>query len=491
MRTTYIHTVLIIILLGAAIRFYNIHGQQLWADEIDTLYRARNFWDFYPTYLFYQSEKYNSPKTSIYSLSDFNGFSNHQPLYYTLLALWTKLFGFTTTSARLLSVLFSLLTIFAVFLLATELFSERAGIFAAFIFAISPFHLYYAHELRDYALVMLLAVLSSLFFWKVLKKQRCIFWYGLFTGLLLLSHTHTFFLVFAQWLFVVFFYRQSFKQFFYGQLVSFLIYLPWLPHFINQLRFIDASRSVYFTFNFIDLPAVYLVFGLGQTLIVKESPWFFLITISILYLLSFAAVALFALYKGKKDTNTYLLLWLVVPVVLPWSISYIIPVYTYRYASVAAPALALLLGEGYAILEKKSKTTFVFLLVILGLLSVSSFIMYEVLPSRQQTQELADYLAFHVDNESIYVFHWNYHLLLRYYHPELPIYGISKGLSDILVPSEIEKFVSLVKPLRSFWFVYGSARNKEEIDKIIINAGYRATTIKKMVGFYAYHYEKI
>ncbi|HEX2981272.1 MAG TPA: glycosyltransferase family 39 protein, partial [Anaerolineaceae bacterium] len=74
------------------------------------------------------------------------------PLYYFLLHFW-MLFSRALWWTRLLNVLFSLATIWLLYRLVAGLASQRAGLWAAALAAIAPFHIYHAQELRSYALL--------------------------------------------------------------------------------------------------------------------------------------------------------------------------------------------------------------------------------------------------------------------------------------------------------------------------------------------------
>src|SRR4051812_12263171 len=72
----------------------------------------------------------------------------HVPLYHTLLHFWQVLFGNDIYTARILSLVFFLATIPAVYLLAAYAFRRRVGMFAALLVAISPFMNWYGSEAR-------------------------------------------------------------------------------------------------------------------------------------------------------------------------------------------------------------------------------------------------------------------------------------------------------------------------------------------------------
>ncbi len=75
------------------------------------------------------------------------------PLYFILLSGWMKLFGLSVAAMRALSVTFSVATILVVYMIGKKCFNKKIGLLAAAITAVSPFQIWYAHEVRAYALL--------------------------------------------------------------------------------------------------------------------------------------------------------------------------------------------------------------------------------------------------------------------------------------------------------------------------------------------------
>lgn len=113
---------------------------------------------------------------------------------------------------RLPSLLFGTATIWAVFLLAKELFDKKTALVASFLFALSPFHLYYSRSLEPYAALCFFAVISSylfiLIFFKNKRKLSAVylitiiiaFFFHYCTIIILASHLATLLLLlFKEW----------------------------------------------------------------------------------------------------------------------------------------------------------------------------------------------------------------------------------------------------------------------------------------------------
>ncbi|MEP3276316.1 MAG: glycosyltransferase family 39 protein [Stappiaceae bacterium] len=76
---------------------------------------------------------------------------NYPPLHNVLLWLTMPLIGDGEYALRLPSILMGLLTVWLVYRLGRTLFAPEAGLLAAFLLAISPFHIWFSTEARMYA----------------------------------------------------------------------------------------------------------------------------------------------------------------------------------------------------------------------------------------------------------------------------------------------------------------------------------------------------
>ncbi|HVL56922.1 MAG TPA: glycosyltransferase family 39 protein [Burkholderiaceae bacterium] len=134
---------LAIALIGAllALRLAFMPQPAVWIDEAFSLYHARHslahLWS-----VGWQLE--SSP-----------------PLYYTLMWLWTHLFGTSEWAARLLSWLLITASTFFVFRTACWLSGPRAGALAAVLFAGHPLVFEYSLEIRPYSLLLLLITIAA------------------------------------------------------------------------------------------------------------------------------------------------------------------------------------------------------------------------------------------------------------------------------------------------------------------------------------------
>lgn len=132
------------VVIGGFLRFYHIGQQPLWLDE------AYSYWFSTLT----MSELWTIvPK-----------FEANPPFYYTILKMWTELFGSDEGGLRSLSAVMSIGCIPLVFVLGrlvgTSADGDKIGATAALMFAVFPVHVQYAQEARTYAMLTFATTLT-------------------------------------------------------------------------------------------------------------------------------------------------------------------------------------------------------------------------------------------------------------------------------------------------------------------------------------------
>jgi mannosyltransferase len=100
----------------------------------------------------------------------------HPPFYAVVMFAWIRVFGDSEISIRILPLLCGLLTIVLVARLAVAYGGPRAGPVAASILAISPPHIWYSQEARQYSLLVLLVVSCTWAFHRI-RESHSTRWY--------------------------------------------------------------------------------------------------------------------------------------------------------------------------------------------------------------------------------------------------------------------------------------------------------------------------
>ncbi|MDJ0676654.1 MAG: glycosyltransferase family 39 protein [Calothrix sp. MO_167.B42] len=174
---------LIIVFVGAILRFSNLGLKPLWLDEVitATFSLGKNYQDLpldvvLPLNKLSQVFTYQQGVTCPQIAENIASQSTHPPLFFCWLYNWlgwmTPLGKHWVVKLRSLSALFGIVTIAVMYAINSLAFSRRAGLMAASIMAVSPFAVYLSQEARHYTLPMMLISLSL---WVLLRIGQDIF----------------------------------------------------------------------------------------------------------------------------------------------------------------------------------------------------------------------------------------------------------------------------------------------------------------------------
>jgi uncharacterized membrane protein len=281
------------------------------------------------------------------------------PFYFTLQYFWAHFFGASPYTVRLLSVSLGTLTVPLIYLLGKRLFSSTAGFAAAALLSLSLSHIYFSQEIRVYALVICLAVLSFYFLVRATEQPQKWGWWALYAlANLLLAFTHLFavflFAVQALYLLAVCWRRPRIwlTSIAYHVIVLALLGL-WLMS--TNMATIESETSWIHNPGFRETAMLFVIMAGGRA--TNENPAAHLpsglstdLAIAVL-LATLAVTAVIRHARANANGKSILLatLWLTVPPALLLLISYTVwPSFVYRYVLYIAPALYLLAGAGYA-----------------------------------------------------------------------------------------------------------------------------------------------
>ncbi len=179
----------------------------------------------------------------------------HPPFYYVFLHYILKFFGTGLIALRLPSVIFSTLSIAALYALCREVFPKRSALPAALLLAFSPYGIHYAHMIRPYPLLMLLSLLSTCLVLRLRAKEQFDAAHAGFWGYVLLSVVGLYTLYHYVFVFIfqlVFLLPGSVRDkrriaaVLGAGVIAVLSYLPWLPSFRDQLQVVTGGSFYYF-----------------------------------------------------------------------------------------------------------------------------------------------------------------------------------------------------------------------------------------------------
>ena len=162
-----------VVVIGFALRLYNLASESLWYDELLQLDIAQ------------QPLNTLLPALPIHSAV---------PLDYIITHFWIIL-GQQEFWVRLPAVLLGTLTLPLAYQLGRRLLGSGEGLLLMLLLTFSPFHIQYSQEVRPYALLLLGIIIAGIAWWGVWRSGR--WWYlgALQLGVLLFSLAHLFSIV--------------------------------------------------------------------------------------------------------------------------------------------------------------------------------------------------------------------------------------------------------------------------------------------------------
>ncbi|MBE9125822.1 glycosyltransferase family 39 protein [Coleofasciculus sp. LEGE 07092] len=253
--------IIVILVLILFFRFTNLEKKVYWGDETYTSLRIAGYkWAEYSQifdgkeYTIEDIQKYQrlTPEKDLFDTIDSLAVEDphHPPLYYVLGRFWGQWFGDSVAARRSLPALISLLAFPSTYWLCLELFqSSLTGWVAIALIAVSPFHLLYAQEMREFSLWTVTILLSSAALLRAMRQQTKFSW-GIYSVTLALSfYTFLFSVLVAigHGIYVLAVERfQSSKKILNYLLASvggLILFFPWIFIVISNLSQIQATNS--------------------------------------------------------------------------------------------------------------------------------------------------------------------------------------------------------------------------------------------------------
>lgn len=338
---------LFILSLAAIIMLYRINepfGGFMWHSEVWYTTIAQNYFTH----------------SLLYPISELGKIDfNVPPLFSYLLFFSFKLFGMSPTSARIVPIFFSLLTIYFVYLIGKMLYNKKIGLISASLLSVSPLYILVGRSVQAEAAYLSLLIISLYFYLKANKeneiKNRLLS--GLFLGCALFTKQFALLILPALFIWETLRHKNLkwlTKSHLYFLVLAIIILLPfYLFHLVKHpLLLCQAQR--YGALSLAGIPSWPNLF-----LMVKEAWWAFSPLFFTLGLLGI----LFLLFK--KDYRGYLLL----SVILVCSLFYLFVHKHSYYIFILTPFLVLIIGRLLSTIRSQR----LFLLILIILLSSSLF----------------------------------------------------------------------------------------------------------------------
>ena len=255
---------LVLLLLGIFFRFVNLDKKIYWRDEALTslqisgytqkefIQQAFNGQIITPEDL----QKYQRIGPGKTMTDTINAFATetpeHPPLYYVMLRLWMQTFGNSVGIMRSLSALISLLAFPCIYWLCMELFdSSLVGWMAVGLIAVSPFHVQYAQQTREYSFWTVTTLLSSAVLLRAIRVKTRVSWaiYAATLAIGLYCFSFSVFVAIAHGLYILitsnFRFTKTLISYLAASIVGFITFIPWIWTTIYHLP--EVNRSMEWT----------------------------------------------------------------------------------------------------------------------------------------------------------------------------------------------------------------------------------------------------
>lgn len=341
--------VLLLLLLALTLRLFRLANQSLWYDEGVTAAISQR---------------------SLADLARWTADDIQPPLYYVIVAGWTRLVGASEWALRFPSAASGLLTLPLLLALHRRLWRLTAApvvpsaLPLLLLAACAPLWVYYAQEARNYTLLTALGVLFAYLLLRVLTtsapRPRRQLWLAavLTAAAALYTHYFALFLLLALGIFYLLGLwlrrgadvRLRLVEAALAGLATLLLYTPWLPFLLNRYR-VDASywQGPLKIGEALRHLAINVTLGAPEMMLepaaVAWLPAWGLIVV--------AALIGLGLLRGRRGNRRqaglpafFLLLYLLLPTLLILLLAWRTPKFNPRYLMLVTPAFYLLLGGG-------------------------------------------------------------------------------------------------------------------------------------------------
>lgn len=312
-----------ILCVGAFLRLTGLRQQSLWFDEADIVVRAQR------------------PLRDV--LTTFVAEGENGPLYNIMLALWVRVAGISEIAVRFPSAIAGILAIPLIYLLGRRLIGPNAGLFAAGLLAISPYHVWYSQEAKMYAIVVLLALASTFALTEAQRRNTWPWWagYTIVTTLLFYTHVATVLVFVAQvlWVLVT---RDDWEGRWKGLLLSAgALTLPYIPIAAWALKVVGGGVATWQPD--VGILEAFKIFGVKFA--VNRADADLEARAAILFaLLAIAGCAWLLKAHDRRSAGLLLTALTLVPIIGLYLVSLRNSVFSDRYIIVALPAYLLLVA---------------------------------------------------------------------------------------------------------------------------------------------------
>jgi 4-amino-4-deoxy-L-arabinose transferase-like glycosyltransferase len=468
---------LLLIFIGAIFRFYKIDFQSVWLDEIHTINES-------------------NPNISISELhSSLLASDPHPPLYFILVQLFFKIFGYSTFVLKTFSALMGIGGLLAIYFLGKEIMNKKVGLIAVMLLSVNYFHIYYSQEARMYSMLFFTTTLSFYFLVRFLKNPsiKTVILHAVFAALMIYTHFFALFALFAEYVILLLFIIKPHeidrkKMLLFSILSGFITLILYTPSFKT---FVETAKrtSIWIPMPSIDVYTQIFKEFFGQSEIVI----FFILTLLIFFFIKLYnrenKEELSINPNEEKQIFSFILLfcWIIITLLIPLISSYVkLPMLISRYFINILPAIILLIAIGiYYIKNNVVKLAILSIFVIFSLTDIIIVKRYYRLVVKTQFREATQFI---IDNNSSKD---NVVTSLGWY---LPYFLNNEENKNTIIDKSLDVYVSEmsqdVSKIKSFWYFDGHIRpyNPSEETKLFLENNYVLDKNIDLYDCYAKHF---
>ena len=254
--------------------------------------------------------------------------SNHMPLFAALVALW-RWAGLDANEwlMRSLPMVLGLAAVAALYCCGRWMFGHRAGLCAAFLLAISPFHTFHSQDLKDYVLISCTAIVSAATLYRaaVRNRLRDWVWYGVAAAATCYSSMFAAPLLVAINLWFLSQVvghsseerRRLLRRWFAANCAAALLFVPYLHVSLRQARQTMVEAEHYW----LRKPTLWSIAFYLKTVAFGYSDRDPLFKIAMLFFAGFSLSGLWLSWRGNPRATRLLVLWFALPTATTYLLS--------------------------------------------------------------------------------------------------------------------------------------------------------------------------
>ncbi len=264
---------------------------------------------------------------------------NNPPFYYYCLWIWEKIAGISEYNIRFLNVIIQSFSVGLIFWFVKKYFNYLSGVFASLFYSLHNFSFEYSQEARCYPLVVLLIIISTILFFRLVNKPSLItsLLLGLVNFLILYTHYIAGIFLFFQFIYLFVFHFNSKK----GYIISIIVTILFVA-----LRFTKKQLLLIFSFNsegktfWLQKADEGLFFNTIKQLFSGESIWIFLL-IFYFSAIAFVFISKNTFSKQQKQITIYFILISSVSIIFLFLLGKITPIFLGRYLLFVVPFIGI------------------------------------------------------------------------------------------------------------------------------------------------------